>query len=201
MNAVSKKWSRTRQECGYSVYRTSTRTSKRKIYYYRCIGSDNYRHPGGRVCNSKPIRQDYLDELIWKHIIELLQDPDLIRAEINNRIQRSIKSDPTKRRRENITKELIRVQKALDKLLDAYQENLISLSELRERIPKLRKKESTLKNELQSLDVKIFNQARIQKLEITLGTFLNRLEKSAETTCVAELPSLCLKEAQSKVAN
>ena len=174
------------QECGYSVYRTSTRTSKRKIYYYRCIGSDNYRHPGGRVCNNKPIRQDYLDELIWKHIIELLQDPDLIRAEINNRMQRIMKSDPTKRRRENITKELIRVQKALDKLLDAYQENLISISELRERIPKLRKKESTLKNELQSLDVKTFNQARIQKLEITLGTFLNRLEKSAETTCVEE---------------
>jgi site-specific DNA recombinase len=174
------------QECGYSMYRTSTRTSKRKIYYYRCIGSDNYRHPGGRVCNNKPIRQDYLDELIWKHIFKLLQDPDLIREEIDHRMHRTMKSDPTKRRRESITKELIRIQKALDKLLDAYQENLISISELRERIPKLRKKESTLKNELHSLDIKTFNQTRLQKLEITIETFLNRLKKSAETTCVEE---------------
>ncbi|MDZ7608517.1 MAG: recombinase family protein [Cyclobacteriaceae bacterium] len=26
--------------CGYALYRTSTKTSKRKIYYYRCLGSD-----------------------------------------------------------------------------------------------------------------------------------------------------------------
>ncbi|MGC8495327.1 MAG: recombinase zinc beta ribbon domain-containing protein, partial [Syntrophobacteraceae bacterium] len=29
-------------ECGYAFYRTSTQTSKRKLYYYRCLGSDDY---------------------------------------------------------------------------------------------------------------------------------------------------------------
>lgn len=47
-------------ECSYAYYRVSTRTSKRKIYYYRCLGSDDYRHPNGRVCKNRPIRQDYL---------------------------------------------------------------------------------------------------------------------------------------------
>ena len=32
-----------------------------KIYYYRCLGSDNYRYEGGRVCGNKPVRADYLD--------------------------------------------------------------------------------------------------------------------------------------------
>src|SRR4029077_3589139 len=27
--------------CGYGYYRTSARTARRKIYYYRCLGSDN----------------------------------------------------------------------------------------------------------------------------------------------------------------
>ena len=27
-------------ECGYAYYRTSTRTSSRKLYYYRCLGSE-----------------------------------------------------------------------------------------------------------------------------------------------------------------
>ena len=33
--------------CGYGYYRTSARTTSRKIYYYRCLGSDDYRYEGG----------------------------------------------------------------------------------------------------------------------------------------------------------
>ena len=44
------------QSCGYAYYRTSTRTAKRKIYSYRCLGSDDYRYQGGRVCDNKPVR-------------------------------------------------------------------------------------------------------------------------------------------------
>ena len=50
-------------QCGYAFYRTSTRTRKRKLYYYRCLGSDDYRYPQGRVCQNRPVRQDYLDEV------------------------------------------------------------------------------------------------------------------------------------------
>ena len=75
-------------ECGYAYYRTSTRTSSRKIYYYRCLGSDDYRHVNGRVCQNKPIRQDYLDEIIWQQIVELLEDPELIRQEIKTEVSR-----------------------------------------------------------------------------------------------------------------
>src|SRR6266550_3092930 len=38
------------QQCGYALYRSSARTSKQKLYYYRCIGSDAYRHLCGPVC-------------------------------------------------------------------------------------------------------------------------------------------------------
>ena len=50
--------------CGYAYYRTSTRTKKRKLYYYRCLGSDDYRYEHGRVCDNQPVRADYLDELV-----------------------------------------------------------------------------------------------------------------------------------------
>ena len=33
------------QVCGYAYYRTSTRTSARKLYYYRCLGSDDLALP------------------------------------------------------------------------------------------------------------------------------------------------------------
>ena len=54
--------------CGYGYYRTSTRTTSKKIYYYRCLGSDDYRYEGGRVCGNKPVRADYLDTVVWDHI-------------------------------------------------------------------------------------------------------------------------------------
>jgi len=45
--------------CGYGYYRSHTTTSaNNKIYYYRCLGSDDYRYEGGRICSSKPVRAD-----------------------------------------------------------------------------------------------------------------------------------------------
>ena len=70
--------------CGYGYYRASTRTTNKTIYYYRCLGSDDYRYAGGRVCTNKPVRADYLDQLVWDHITALLTNPTLIRAEIDN---------------------------------------------------------------------------------------------------------------------
>ena len=86
------------KQCGYAYYRTSTRTSKRKLYYYRCLGSDDYRHPNGRVCANPPVRQDHLDEVLWQEIMRLLEDPGLIRAEIDRRIHALRESSPNKRR-------------------------------------------------------------------------------------------------------
>ena len=44
--------------CGYAYYRGHTTTSAgNKIYYYRCLGSDDYRYEGGRVCANKPSRR------------------------------------------------------------------------------------------------------------------------------------------------
>jgi site-specific DNA recombinase len=80
--------------CGYGYYRTSARTARRKIYYYRCLGSDDYRYEGGRVCRNKPVRADYLDKVVWDHITGLLADPALIRAEISRRLERARASDP-----------------------------------------------------------------------------------------------------------
>ena len=82
-------------ECGYSLYRTHTTTSaKKKIYYYRCFGSDAYRFEGIRKCNCRPVRQDYLDKLVWDQVISLLEDPGLIQAKIEKRAEETKKASP-----------------------------------------------------------------------------------------------------------
>src|SRR6266446_1042059 len=87
-------------KCGYALYRTSTRSSARKIHYYRCLGSDAYRHLGKFICDNRPVRQDLLDEVVWTEIVRLLEDPQLLQCEIDRRLAAARKADPTKRREE-----------------------------------------------------------------------------------------------------
>jgi site-specific DNA recombinase len=173
-------------ECGYAYYRASTRTSRRKIYYYRCLGSDDYRHVNGRVCQSKAIRQDYLDALIWRQVVELLEDPALIRQEIQRRLQAIQDSSPTRKRKEVIDREINRQQKSIEKLLDAYQEGLLELSELRSRMPNLRKRSEALQAELRGLEAITAGQQTFLRLAENIENFLARLRNTADTLDVIE---------------
>jgi site-specific DNA recombinase len=83
------------QACGYAYYRTSTRTATRRLYYYRCLGSDDYRYPGGRRCANLPVRADYLDQVVWEHVTGLLADPTRIRAELDRRLSELQAANPT----------------------------------------------------------------------------------------------------------
>lgn len=174
------------KQCGYAYYRTSTRTSKRKLYYYRCLGSDDYRHPNGRVCANPPVRQDHLDDVLWQEIMRLLEDPGLIRAEIDRRIHALRESSPNKRREAALRQESTRLQKKIERLLDAYQEDLLALDELRTRMRELRKRDKTVQSELRALEAATVDQQAYLRLADTLEDFLSRLRISAETLSVTE---------------
>ena len=98
-------------KCGYALYRTSTRSSARKIHYYRCLGSDTWRHFGRSVCDNRPVRQDLLDRIVWTEIIRLLEDPSLIQRELDRRLAAARASSPTKRREEILQRDLVRAPK------------------------------------------------------------------------------------------
>ncbi|MEE8287768.1 MAG: recombinase family protein [Gammaproteobacteria bacterium] len=172
------------KRCGYAYYRTSTRTSTRKLYYYRCLGSDAYRYANGRLCASRPMRQDALDEVVWKSVIELLQDPALIQAEIDSRIEAARESRPTKRREESLRKQHIRFEKQMTRLLDAYQEELLSLEELRRRMSELTKRARTIELELVALETSAEDEQRYLKIAESVEAFLGRLQTTANTVDV-----------------
>jgi site-specific DNA recombinase len=168
-------------KCGYALYRTSTRSSARQIWYYRCLGSDAWRRLGGPVCDNRPIRQDLLDTIVWEEIVRLIENPDLIRAELDRRLEVARHADPTKRRVDTLQRELIRVKKSIDRLVTAYQEDLVSLEDLRERSPSLRQREQAIQNELQSIADQLTDRATYLRLAETLSAFLQRLRLSAQT--------------------
>jgi site-specific DNA recombinase len=174
------------RKCGYALSRTSARTSARKIHYYRCLGSDAWRHLGGPVCDSRPIRQDLLDQIVWQEVIHLIEDPTLIQAELDRRLDAARAAQPTKRRQEALERELTRIRKSMERLLTAYQEDLLSLDELRRRMPELRAREESMRAERQAILDQAADRMSFLRLAETLTAFLQRLRQSAETLEIAE---------------
>jgi site-specific DNA recombinase len=175
------------QKCGYAFSRTSTYTSARKIHYYKCIGSEGWRKLGGPVCNNaRLVRQDLLDQIVWSEVVRLLEDPTLIQQELDRRLAAARSSDPTKQREQSLRRELTRVGNSLERLLTAYQEELSSLEQLRERMPPLRQREQALRAELRAIADQTSDQATFLRLAETLAAFLGRLRSTADTLDVME---------------
>ena len=175
------------RECGYAYYRCSTRSKNGKLReYYRCSGTDGHRRPEGRVCDNRPVRLTEIDELVWGRVLGLLDDPTLIQAEIDRRLQTLRAAHPATTRRDALQRDLTRAQNALRRLLDGYQEQLVTLDELRARTPELRKREATLQAQLNALDAELHDAETYLKLTETLDGFRARLSSSGEKLTVEQ---------------
>src|SRR5262249_14510509 len=174
------------QQCGYSLYRSSTKKRGWMRYYYRCPGSDAYRHLKGALCQNRPVRQDYLDEFVWNEVIRLLDNPALIQAEIDRRMKAACNADPRRKREQDLRRQRTRLENHIERLVTAYQEELLTLTELRQRVPNLRKQQLAIESQLRSLKMAAEDQSRYVRLAATLSEFRENLHARAQTLDVVE---------------
>jgi len=74
----------------------------------------------------------------------------------------------------------------MERLITAYQDGLLTLEQLRERMPHLKQQSQAVNSELQVLEMAKLDQARYLKLAESLGGFRNKLRARAETLDVKE---------------
>jgi site-specific DNA recombinase len=55
-----------------------------------------------------------LDELVWREIIKLLENPQLVQEELERRLTAARHAGPVKRREETLQRELARVHKSME---------------------------------------------------------------------------------------
>ena len=68
----------------------------------------------------------------------------------------------------------------MDKLLDAYQEGLMTLADLRKRSPQIKNKIGALEKEQQSLNLRAVEDKRWIELNNSVETFLGRLNGTVQ---------------------
>jgi site-specific DNA recombinase len=127
-----------------------------------------------------------VEALVWEHVIQLLSNPALVRAEIDRRLLELRTDQVGDVQREVATKELIRLRAGITRLIEAYQEQLISLDELRARMPALRQRETTVRAQLATREAELLDAETYVALAESLESFLAKLHDAAESLEVAD---------------
>jgi site-specific DNA recombinase len=149
-------------ECGLAMFakRQHSKDKKYEYLYYECVGH----HPltVGRTtkCRAKSVRADRLDQVVWQTLTQLLNKPEAIPqlhqhwAEAK---QQSISS--LDGQQSQLLQRRQRIERQDQRLLDAYQIEIINLSELQARRQKL-------SAELQQIEMEIRQLANVREQTI-----------------------------------
>ena len=82
------------------------------------------------------------------------------------------------------------IRRRIDRLVSAYQEALMTIDELRERMPALRRQEQAVHSEWKLVVDHVQNRERYLRISETLTDFLVRLRPAAETMGIQDRPRI-----------
>lgn len=162
--------------CGHCKGSYYKKVRSSKYAYYTCG-----RKIRGEGCCAPSIKQKELDDIVWKHVIDLLKEPSLIEAEILRRTQENDSIRKNELAIKDLDKELARISKARDKLLDAYQEGeTLTLEELKNRLKGLDLKHKSLLREKKSLENLKDQEDKIENMKKHVESLRLKIESSQD---------------------
>lgn len=104
---------------------------------------------------------------------------------MEKRIEEARKTSPVLKQKAVIEKQKTKMSQSMDKLLDAYQEGLITIAQLRKRMPELQKRVNATEKELENLKThELALDHRLQLLDV--HSFTNRLEQNVNLLDIKE---------------
>ena len=165
--------------CGYAYYgkhvsRASAK-GKQPYAYYRCVGTDAYRFGGERVCANKQVRTDMLDDAVWQDVRSLLSHPERVAQEYQRRLNR-----PHSRQAKETTQLACMIQKVkrgLGRLIDAYEDGLLSKDEFEPRVRTAKQRLLKLEEEAQAAEEQVLQE---RELHLVIGQFEEFAKKVRE---------------------
>ncbi len=153
--------------CGYAYYgKPVSRASakgKAPYTYYRCVGSDAYRFGGNRVCHNKQMRVDGLDAAVWSDVCALLRNPEAVRGEYERRL---LNRDEKHSVHDQLQRRVTTVRRGISRLIDAYEEGILTKAEFVPRIEKAKERLKRLQDEIAETSLR---ETEEQELRLIIG--------------------------------
>ena len=103
---------------------------KNPYLYYRCLGTDRYRHDGDRRCTNASV-SGRVEKAVWSDVCALLQDPERLRREFEARLHKPAHESAEVSRLEQA---LAQHKRRLTRLIDAYENGWLDKAEFEPRV-------------------------------------------------------------------
>ena len=167
--------------CGYTYYGKpirppTARGEPRSYAYYRCLSSERRPRGGPRLCHNRSVRADRLDEAVWRDVRSLLREPQRIAQEYERRLARAPQDDALTAKQAAFQK----VQRGLDRLIDAYQIGLLERPQFEPRVRRAQEQLKTLNDQIVALQAEQSGREDLQLIIGQVETFRKMLEGSLE---------------------
>lgn len=139
--------------------------SGREYSYYRCIGTDTYRHGGEAICANKGVNGSLLEQSVWADVCSLLKDHGRLRREFERRLAKPAKDVAESGRPERSIPQL---KQRIARLIDAYEEGSLTKEEFE---PRIRRAKDRLAREQAALTSQTEKEAEQEELRLLIGEF------------------------------
>jgi site-specific DNA recombinase len=165
------------RRCGYAFYGKMARgmVGGRQLAdygYYRCIGTDAHKFGGHAPCDNRAIRSDKLEAAVWREVATVLDDPQRVTAEHERRTAVAQDGGPNADL-DALDRQIARLQRGIDRLIDGYADELISADEFRPRVAGLKQRLEHLRAERDAV-------ATVEAANRGLHLVIGRLEEFAK---------------------
>ena len=153
--------------CGsaYCGRRLKRRHGSAPYSYYRCLGTDKYRHDGEAICSNGSLNGDHLEPAVWSDVCSLLNDPERLRRECQRRLDQSPGEDVAM---PHLEKSLAQLKRRVGRLIDAYENGWLDKSDFEPRIRHVRER---LAREENAFAQRQRDRASEEELRLLVGQF------------------------------
>jgi len=133
--------------CGLAMFGITTHdgsTRRREHRYYKCHGKDTVARDRECRCTQTPAKADELDAAVWGHVKALLEDPAALASRFEELARASDAKDGGRAAVQRWEAQLQRLGREEQRLVDAYQAEVIDLAELKGRREQIRGRRQVL---------------------------------------------------------
>jgi site-specific DNA recombinase len=171
--------------CGGTYYKKERKSGKNGRWSFYVCKSSLMRHL--KPCGNRSIHQETLDSRIWEEVLNMLKNPELIEQEVQRRIEENPEVNKNRAKAGDLEKELHSLERARNKLLDAYQDGeSLTLNDLKTRMGVLEKRKKALERDQESLNALKIHQERLKDFKLSLSSFVEKLNANEKNINIEE---------------
>lgn len=169
--------------CNYAFYAkngAALSPTGEQYSYYRCSGTDAYRHVAGRVCKNLQVRVDQLDGYVWESVCELLQNPKRVMNEWSRRSNNGGVADELRANHAEALRALATHERTLKRVVDAYEIGAIELKDLKTRTEAIRARIARAQADVEKANEKLRETIQLRAVVTRLEDFAARVRKGLD---------------------